>query len=507
MNANDLIHAIIVDMDGVLTRTAALHLEAWTQVLDEFLRSYNQRHRDNQPPFSRGDYRRHVDGKARYDGAEAFLRSRGMELPYGDPSDPPTEPTVCGLGNRKHEVFLSLLSQRGVKVHRHAVAACRRWRLGGLKLAIITSSKKGYDVLHAAGLLDLADTIVDGQVASKLQLKGREDLIKEAGRRLDLSPGDGVLIEESIAGVEAGKRAGCRVIVGVDRNGHAQALKDAGADLVVRSVASVRFPRVLPSLRDSFEEFDALRDGRGLALFADYDGTLSPIVNDPARAEISTGMRLALADVASHHLVAVISSRDRSFVEQRVGIKGLWYAGNHGMDIAGPGKHMVHPGAERVVPLVHEIEQRLRRELSEIKGVLLERKRFSLAVHYRNVQPEEAETVRRSALKLAQNYEELRPRHGKMVVELQPALDWDKGSAVEWLMASLRLESSSTLVVYLGDDETDEDAFEALNGRGVGVFVGPRISTSLASYRLSNPAEVLEFLRRLAHLPRQKEAS
>ena len=507
MNANDLMHAVITDMDGVLTRTAALHLEAWTQVFNEFLEGYNQRNQDNQPPFSRGDYRRHVDGRPRYDGAQAFLDSRDIEIPYGDPHDAPTERTVCGLGNRKNEVFQRILNERGVEVYEHAVAACRRWRLGGLKLAIVTSSKNGHTVLQAAGLLDLADTIVDGQVASKLHLKGKEGLITEAGRRLDLSPGDGVLLEDSIAGVEAGKHVGCRVVIGVDRDGHAQGLKEAGADLVVRSVGSVRFPRILPSLHESFEDLDTLRNGRALALFADYDGTLSQIVKDPAKAEITKDMRSALSEVASRHTVAVISGRDRPFVEERVGIKGLWYAGNHGLDIAGPGKKMVHPKAERVVPIVQEIEERLRRELSMIKGVLLERKRFSLAVHYRNVQPEETERVRSSALKIARTFEGVRARPGKMVLELQPDLDWNKGSAVEWLRDSLGIEPSTTLVVYIGDDETDEDAFEAINDWGVGVFVGPRISTSLASYRLSNPPEVLEFLRRLAQLPAGAVAS
>jgi alpha,alpha-trehalase len=488
-------------MDGVLTRTAALHLDAWTRVFNEFLAEYNRRTGDDQPPFSRGDYRRHVDGKPRYDGAEAFLRSRGIELPRGDPSDVPSERTVCALGNRKNEQFQQLLRDRGVAVYKDAVAACRRWKRGGLQLAIITSSKNGPKVLDSAGLLGLADTIVDGVQAAELGLDGKEDLIREAARRIGTTAEQELLLEDSVAGIAAGKRVGCGLVVGVDRDEHAQTLREAGADQVVQSVGRLRFRRTLPLLQDRRAEFESIRADRPLALFVDFDGTLSPIVNNPQDARISPEMRAALRAVAARHTVAVVSGRDRSFVEAQVGIEAIWYAGSHGLDIAGPDGEMVHPDAGRTVPLLDDLAERLREALSTIEGVYFERKRFSLAVHYRNVQPARRPEVKDTAARLAGEVQHLRAHAGKMVLEIQPALDWDKGSAVEWLIDALSIDPATTLVLYVGDDETDEDAFRVLNDRGLGIYVGPALSTSLATYRLENPAQVLTLLQTLVQPP------
>jgi alpha,alpha-trehalase len=489
------ITAVVTEMDGVLTDTTEIHFEAWKRVLDEFLSGHNRMTDDNQPSFSSGDYRRHVQGMSRHEGAQVFLQSRGIELPWGDPADGPTDRTACALGNRMNEVFRELFHERGVHPYPDAVAACERWRKGGLPLAIVTYSKDGREVLATARLMTLADTVVDGAVATGLGISGKSGLIREAAARLEVPLSDVMLIDTSIAGVQAGKSAGCRCVVGVNRDRGVDLLKEAGADHVVDSVSAIRFPRAVPSLGRNFEELSALRNGRPLVLFVDFDGTLSPIVNEPAKAQISREMRTALRRVAKHCTVAVVSGRDREYVEQRVRIDGLHYAGNHGLDIAGPKGGMVHPDAGSAVPVLEELEKRLGRELSSIEGVVLERKRFSLAVHYRKVKPDQIGAVQAVTTTVVQELGALRIRSGKMVLEIEPVLAWNKGDAVRWLMNALEVDPAKSLVVYIGDDETDEDAFEALNCWGVGVYVGAEISNTLASYRVRGPAEVQALLQ------------
>jgi len=228
------IRALLFDLDGVLTRTASLHAASWKRLFDEYLSERARRTGEPFVPFELADYRRYVDGKPRYDGVQSFLASRGISLPWGSPTDPPDRETIGGLGNRKDRYFEEALRERGVETFPEAVRLLRDARARGLKTAVVSSSKNCAQILQTAGILDLFDARVDGTEAERLHLPGKPapDTFLEAARRLHVAPDHAVVFEDAISGVEAGKRGGFRV-VGVDESGHADALREHGADMVV----------------------------------------------------------------------------------------------------------------------------------------------------------------------------------------------------------------------------------------------------------------------------------
>jgi len=246
--------------------------------------------------------------------------------------------------------------------------------------------------------------------------------------------------------------------------------------------------------------------GRRLAVFLDYDGTLTPIVSRPEDAVISDAMRAAVRHLAERCRVCLVTGRDRDEVARLMGVDGLVVAANHGFDITGP----AGDGLERSpvpVPddLLAGVADRLRRETAVIAGAVVERKRTSVSVHYRGVAERERQRVAGLvAAAVAAHAGELRVTPGKMVLEVQPAVEWDKGRAVLHLLGALHLDGDDVAPVYLGDDVTDEDAFEALAGRGLRVFVGraddPEVAgrTTAADYALASVDEVEQFLGLLA---------
>jgi trehalose-phosphatase len=257
----------------------------------------------------------------------------------------------------------------------------------------------------------------------------------------------------------------------------------------------------IPSALDRVAEITARARGKRLAVFLDYDGTLTPIVDRPEDALMGEQMRATVARLATHRMVAVVSGRDLADVRNRVGLAGLVYAGSHGFDIAGPGGlEQVLPQAREAVPALDAAERSLLAALGGIGGALVERKRFTIAVHYRLVREAEVPAVERAVDAALARHPGLRKRHGKKVFELQPDVAWDKGAAVRWLLEALALDGPDVLPIYVGDDLTDEDAFRALAGRGIGVVVLDTPRATAAGYALREPTEVRVFLDALASL-------
>ena len=187
------------------------------------------------------DYRQYVDGKLRYDGVRSFLQSRGIDLPFGDPSDPPDRETVCGLGNRKNELIGELLETDGVDIYDESVAWVRQLRRDGFATAVVSASKNCYRVLQAAEIDDLFDARIDGVVAGELGLAGKPapDTFLEGARRLGVEPARAVVVEDAVSGVEAGRAGRFGLVIGVDRTGHPEALREGGADLVVADLGEL----------------------------------------------------------------------------------------------------------------------------------------------------------------------------------------------------------------------------------------------------------------------------
>lgn len=231
--------AVLFDMDGVLTMTMKIHAACWKRMFDDYLRQRSHRHGEEHHPFEIAtDYKAYVDGKLRYDGVQAFLASRGIELPYGHPDDDPSLETICGLGNRKDRMVNELIREEGVELLDGALDLVRRVREAGIKTAVVSASKNCPLILDAAGINELFDCVVDGHVATQRSLAGKPapDTFLAAARELGVSPSQAVVIEDAISGVAAGRAGGFALVIGIDHHGDKTALQENGADVVVESL-------------------------------------------------------------------------------------------------------------------------------------------------------------------------------------------------------------------------------------------------------------------------------
>lgn len=238
----DGVRGCLFDLDGVLTKTAKVHDAAWQEMFDEYLR--NRAEQDDEPfrPFDPvADYDVYVDGKPRAEGTRSFLASRGIKLPEGSPDDPPDAQTIYGLGNRKNAIVLRRIHQDGVEAYQGSVRYVRAVRDAGLRTAVVSSSANCRDVLIAAGIEDDFEARIDGVVAEREHLRGKPapDSFLAGARALALTPGQAAVFEDALAGVAAGRAGKFGYVVGVDRAGQADALRQHGADVVVTDLADL----------------------------------------------------------------------------------------------------------------------------------------------------------------------------------------------------------------------------------------------------------------------------
>jgi beta-phosphoglucomutase family hydrolase len=238
----DGVNTCLFDLDGVLTQTAKVHAAAWEQMFDAYLKNRAEREGAEFVPFDPvADYDTYVDGKPRYEGVQSFLESRGIELPRGKPTDAPDAETVDGLGNRKNQIVLKLIHEHGVEPYEGSVRYLHAARDTGLRRAVVSSSTNCKDVLEAAGIEDLLEVRMDGVVAEREHLKGKPapDTYLKAAEMLDAEPAQAAVFEDALAGVESGRAGNFGCVVGVDRVGQADALKQHGADIVIEDLAEL----------------------------------------------------------------------------------------------------------------------------------------------------------------------------------------------------------------------------------------------------------------------------
>ena len=238
----DGVNTCLFDLDGVLTKTAKVHAAAWKEMFDAYLTERAKRTGEEFVPFDPvADYGTYVDGKPRYEGVQSFLASRGIELPRGDPSDPPDAETVDGLGNRKNQMVLQLIREHGVEPYEGSVKYLHAAKEAGLRRAVVSSSTNCRDVLAAAGIEDLLEVRMDGVVAEREHLRGKPapDTYLKAAQMLGAEPGQAAVFEDALAGVQSGRAGNFGCVVGVDRVGHADALREHGADVVVKDLAEL----------------------------------------------------------------------------------------------------------------------------------------------------------------------------------------------------------------------------------------------------------------------------
>lgn len=235
------IKAFLLDLDGVVTHTAAIHARAWKRLFDEFLSGLEGDPERLGPFRLPEDYLAYVDGKPRYEGVRSFLQSRGIDLPWGDARDAPDDRTICGLGNRKNRYFNEVMAEQGVEVFPTTVALIRALRARGIKTACVSSSKNCRPVLERAGITALFDVIFDGRDLEREGLAGkpRPDAFLRAAERLGVAPAESAVVEDAVSGVEAGRAGAFRLVIGVDRGAGRETLLAAGADVVVADLAEL----------------------------------------------------------------------------------------------------------------------------------------------------------------------------------------------------------------------------------------------------------------------------
>jgi len=397
------------------------------------------------------------------------------------------------------------------------LALVRELRTCGIKTAIVTASKNGLEELVTAGLSEIFDERVDEHGACQYQLteNPEPDVFLKLAELLMVSPERTAVFEDIPAGVQAGRAGKFGLIIGIDRATPPKVLKAQGADLVVadlydfalktRNGQLKRNAIALPSgLEDRQDMFQLILD-KPPVVFLDYDGTLTPIVERPELALLPEHTRRTLRQLVQHCTVGIISGRDRTTVHQLVNVDSLVYAGSHGFDISGPkdGNIQYEIGSQ-YLPVLDQVEAWLHERLHSVPGVLIERKKFSVAVHYRLVATRDLDSVRSAVNTVVSHHSNIRIIEGKKLFDLQPRIDWDKGKALFWLLQALNLTREQVVPFFLGDDLTDEDAFKVLQDDGIGITVEDTSRFTYATYRLNNPDEVDQFLRYLINFLRRR---
>jgi alpha,alpha-trehalase len=365
----------------------------------------------------------------------------------------------------------------------------------GIATAVHSLHPGGQQLLKAAGIDDLFGVCVDGVPAAALV---------EATRRLGVRPQRSVVVDDAGALVAAAHDGGFALVIGVDRTGHADRLLEYGADVVVADLEGVavrtggRRMSELPDAVESYGQIIGVLGARQPIVFLDYDGTLSPIVSDPSAATLVDGAAKALETLTSQCPVVILSGRDLADLRTRVPMPGIWYAGSHGFELTEPdGTYHRNEAAGAAVGVLERAAAELAESLAEIPGVRVEHKRFAVAVHFREVAPEHIGEIVSATHKLGQR-DGLRVTNGRMLVELRPDIDWDKGTTLAWIRDRIDA-TGSRLPIYIGDDLTDEDAFDAVQFDGIGIVVrhdedGDR--KTAARFSLQSPDQVREFLQR-----------
>ncbi|KAL8162339.1 hypothetical protein V2J09_013828 [Rumex salicifolius] len=279
--------------------------------------------------------------------------------------------------------------------------------------------------------------------------------------------------------------------------------------------------RLHPSALQMFEQITEASMGKQVVLFLDYDGTLTPIIDDPERAFMSDEMRSAVRELAKLFPTAIVTGRSRDKVYNFVKLAELYYAGSHGMDITGPTKghkyskiqgnrSVLFQPASNFLPMIDQVYKALIEKTKTIPGVNVENNKFCVSVHFRRVDDKRWEELAEQVREVLTGYPKLILTQGRKVLEVRPCIKWDKGNAVEFLLESLELaKSENVLPIYIGDDRTDEDAFKVLGKRkqGFGILVSKVAKETNAAYTLREPSEVKCFLQRLVEWKRKSSSS
>jgi trehalose-phosphatase len=374
-----------------------------------------------------------------------------------------------------------------------------------------------FQVPQSDSVTDLVRRLHDAGVKTRVDSATQDAAgLREAARGLGTRAERSVVVDARPEGITAARDGGFSLVIGVGSSERAGDLLERGADAAVDDLADIevrtgdRRMSEIPNALESYRTVADIIDDHRPAVCLDYDGTLSAIVPDPDSARLVDGAERTIARLAQRCPVAILSGRDLADIRDRVAVPGLWYAGSHGFETVAPdGTFRQNDEAAAAVPVLARAAAELREKLADIKGSRVEHKRFAVAVHYRDVAASDIGEVVASTYRVGRR-EHLRVTNGRKVVELRPDVDWNKGTTLAWIVgqiagaagpATSRKDAGKVMPIFIGDDLTDEDAFDAVKTDGIGILVrhtedGDR--PSAARFTLEDPGQVRGFLDRVA---------
>ncbi|MBS0010491.1 MAG: trehalose-phosphatase [Bacteroidales bacterium] len=389
----------------------------------------------------------------------------------------------------------------------------KRWKNSGIKISVFC-----FDEIHEEKLSQYLEGLTEGidLLPKNVTKRNKKStyILKERIKKLQAGLKKTILLADHPSSLTKMKAEGTALSIGLSNNDTAKkAFYDSGADIVLSGIHNIiikkdeggspHFSQSIPGVFEQSESFTDALENKEPVFFFDYDGTLTPIINDPKKASISEKKKKLLEKLSDSNTVAVVSGRDIRDIKSFIGLDSLIYAGSHGFRISGPdGIHMIHGKAVELLPVLDRMEDELVNTLEkEIPGVSIERKHFAIAIHYRNAPPGSFSDINDHADRMIAGNDDFKKGRGKKILEIKPSLDWHKGKAVEWIMNSLDFSFPDKYVpVYIGDDLTDEDAFRTLADDGIGILVGRHSQLSAAHYHLKDVEEVNKFLNYLVDL-------
>ncbi|MCP3870544.1 MAG: trehalose-phosphatase [Gammaproteobacteria bacterium] len=503
--SSDDFDAAIFNLDGVVTRANKIHAAAWKHTFDSFMLERIAHDGEDLRPFNIDlDFRRYLDGKPRTVGMKRFLAARHITLAPTDGRDPSEPATLRSLENLKKRTFDTIVEQKGIDVNGCAIALIHRLRHAGIKTAVVSASSHCNMILEQEGIETLFDARIDGIEAELLELDSKPDpyTLLELSSRLGIDPSRTIAIEDSVIGVSACHRGHFGLVIGVDDGEEQVLMHEHGADYVLKDLCSVQVEEpeaddIPPPELTDMEQISNQMAGKIPALFLDYGETLTAVTDRPEDTSISKKMRHILKKIARSMPVTIVSGRDVEEIYHQIGLKELFYAGNHGLDIRGPDLHLELPEGADALDDLDQAMKDLSRLPADVPGLRIERKRFAIVIHYQHDNTASADLAASAAQRVQSHFPRLRISGGKEVLELLPDIDWDKGRAMDWLLSEMDLDDSKVLPVYIGDDVTDETAFITLHGRGIGILVAEQPAPSAATYRVKNTKMVMNLLKYL----------
>ena len=397
------------------------------------------------------------------------------------------------------------------------VETLKQWKKHKVKIILICAGQD-LSVKLSENLGSLADEILTLPEGHQEPESGEFPVLKNTTEKNKLDPKTTVFISDESSFIRQSKGLGFASYIGLSNHEAKRKLfYEKGARIVLHGAENIKvsedleekvhFSQYIPDLFTAREKFAGALEDKIPVFFFAYDGTLTPIINDPDKAYIGDHTRSLLDDLARTYTVAAVSGRDMMDIKQFIKLDNLIYAGSHGFRISGPNDlYMIHEKAVELLPHLDAMEQELKDTVEkEIPGTYVERKHFAIAIHYRNAPPKSYRQVVQVANNLIAGDKKFKKGRGKKILEIKPALDWHKGKAIEWIMNKLEYSYPDKYVpLYVGDDITDEDGFRALSDDGIGILVGKHSQLSAAQYHLKDVNHVDEFLDYLVNSPEFK---